>query len=88
MLPEPPSSYKILNPTAVDKESDPKKIAEVILDSTGLDSETFRLGHTKACLIRIVDFCFLCVLELLPHIFVRGLGDKQKPETASCVAVA
>lgn len=49
MLPEPPSSYKILNPSAVDKESDPKKIAEVILDATGLDAETFRLGHTKAC---------------------------------------
>lgn len=42
-------SYKILNPAAVSKQSDPKKCAEVILDSSGLDSELYRLGHTKAC---------------------------------------
>ncbi|XP_063624522.1 myosin heavy chain, muscle isoform X27 [Cydia splendana] len=39
--------YKILAPQAVDKESDPKKIAQVILDATGLDVESYRLGHTK-----------------------------------------
>ncbi|XP_026327804.1 myosin heavy chain, muscle isoform X35 [Hyposmocoma kahamanoa] len=39
--------YKILAPQAVDKESDPKKIAQVILDATGLDPESYRLGHTK-----------------------------------------
>lgn len=44
-----PSSYKILNPAAVDKESDLKKAAQLILDATGLDAETYRLGHTKAC---------------------------------------
>ncbi|KAH9629146.1 hypothetical protein HF086_008595 [Spodoptera exigua] len=42
--------YKILAPQAVEKESDPKKIAQVILDATGLDVESYRLGHTKACL--------------------------------------
>lgn len=42
-------SYKILAPQAVDKESDPKKIAQVILEATGLDVESYRLGHTKAC---------------------------------------
>ncbi|XP_057653578.1 myosin heavy chain, muscle isoform X35 [Diorhabda carinulata] len=39
--------YKILNPAGVSKESDPKKCAAVILDATGLDSESYRLGHTK-----------------------------------------
>ncbi|XP_011558093.1 myosin heavy chain, muscle isoform X3 [Plutella xylostella] len=39
--------YKILNPAGVDKESDPKKIAQVILEATGLDPESYRIGHTK-----------------------------------------
>mgnify|MGYP005983942811 CR=1 FL=1 len=42
-------SYKILNPSAVDKESDPKKSAGLVLESTGLDPDLYRLGHTKAC---------------------------------------
>lgn len=29
------------------KESDPKKCAEIILKSTDLDPELYRLGHTK-----------------------------------------
>lgn len=41
--------YKILAPQAVAKESDPKKTAAIILDATGLDAESYRLGHTKAC---------------------------------------
>ena len=45
-----PSRYKILAPAAVDKvASDPKKAAEAILESTGLDPDQYRLGHTKAC---------------------------------------
>lgn len=47
-------SYKILNPAGVDKESDPKKCAQAILDSTGLDADTYRLGLTKACLFFVV----------------------------------
>lgn len=43
------NSYKILAPQAAEKESDPKKVAQVILDATGLDPESYRLGHTKAC---------------------------------------
>lgn len=49
-----PFSYKILNPAAVTKESDPKKCAQHILDASGLDSELYRLGHTKACLTMFV----------------------------------
>ncbi|XP_044252373.1 myosin heavy chain, muscle isoform X22 [Tribolium madens] len=39
--------YKILNPAAVDKESDPKKCAGLILEATSLDPDLYRLGHTK-----------------------------------------
>lgn len=39
--------YKILNPKEVSKESDPKKCAELILNASGLDTELYRLGHTK-----------------------------------------
>ncbi|XP_023023713.1 myosin heavy chain isoform X36 [Leptinotarsa decemlineata] len=39
--------YKILNPAGVSKESDPKKCGQIILDASGLDSELYRLGHTK-----------------------------------------
>ncbi|XP_064072728.1 myosin heavy chain, muscle isoform X43 [Vanessa tameamea] len=39
--------YKILAPQAAEKETDPKKIAQVILEATGLDVESYRLGHTK-----------------------------------------
>lgn len=33
--------------------SDPKKAAEAILESTGLDPDQYRLGHTKACYVPI-----------------------------------
>ncbi|KAK6638239.1 hypothetical protein RUM44_008668 [Polyplax serrata] len=39
--------YKILSPKEVSKESDPKKCAEIILTATQLDTELYRLGHTK-----------------------------------------
>ncbi|XP_019770170.2 myosin heavy chain, muscle isoform X2 [Dendroctonus ponderosae] len=39
--------YKILNPSGASKEPDTKKCADIILQATGLDSELYRLGHTK-----------------------------------------
>lgn len=42
------SRYKILAPAAVDKAKEPKDAAAAILDSTGLDADMYRLGHTKA----------------------------------------
>lgn len=41
-------SYKILNPKGVDAEKHPQKIAQAILDVSGLDPELYRLGNTKA----------------------------------------
>lgn len=40
-------------PAAVDKASDVKKAAAVILESVNLDSDQYRLGHTKACTPKI-----------------------------------
>lgn len=42
------TSYKILDPKAVSHLTDPMKIAPIILDSSKLDPELFRLGNTKA----------------------------------------
>ncbi|XP_019882383.1 myosin heavy chain, muscle isoform X4 [Camponotus floridanus] len=39
--------YKILAPAAVDKAKEPKEAAAAVLDSTGLDPDMYRLGHTK-----------------------------------------
>ncbi|XP_043470810.1 myosin heavy chain, muscle isoform X8 [Leptopilina heterotoma] len=40
--------YKILAPAAVDAAAgDPKKAAAAVLESSGLDSDQYRLGHTK-----------------------------------------
>jgi hypothetical protein len=42
--------YKILAPAEADKAGDdPKKVAQALLDAVNLDSESYRLGHTKAC---------------------------------------
>lgn len=41
-------SYKILNPKAAEAEKDPMKVAQVILEASGLDTESYRLGNTKA----------------------------------------
>lgn len=43
-----PCSYLILNPGGVAGVKDLKKAAEVILQSTGLDPENYRIGNTKA----------------------------------------
>ncbi|XP_072746179.1 myosin heavy chain, muscle isoform X12 [Anoplolepis gracilipes] len=39
--------YKILAPAAVDKAKEPKEAAAAVLESTGLDPDMYRLGHTK-----------------------------------------
>lgn len=62
VLPPPSYSYKILNPAAVEKEKDPQKAAQHILDAAGLDADLFRLGHTKACLHIFPSFVFVLFL--------------------------
>lgn len=69
--------YKILNPAAVAKESDPKKSAGLVLESTGLDPDTYRLGHTKACLHSIFKFlmCSFIRYTVFFHDFGFILND-------------
>lgn len=40
-------------PAAVEQTSDVKKAAAVILESVNLDSDQYRLGHTKACTLNL-----------------------------------
>ncbi|CAB3371323.1 Hypothetical predicted protein [Cloeon dipterum] len=42
-----PFRYSILDPKKVKNVEEPKKIAELLLESAALDQELFRLGHTK-----------------------------------------
>ncbi|EAT42758.1 AAEL005733-PB [Aedes aegypti] len=47
MYPDFKLRYKILNPKAAEEQKEPKNVADVILTSIGLDTESYRLGHTK-----------------------------------------
>lgn len=40
--------YKILAAQAIAGVNDLQKVAKIILESTGLDPESYRLGNTKA----------------------------------------
>lgn len=42
-------SYKILASQAISGLTDLQKAAKIILETTGLDPESYRLGNTKAC---------------------------------------
>lgn len=41
-------SYQILNPGGIVGIEDPKKCGQLILESTTLDPDMYRIGHTKA----------------------------------------
>lgn len=49
-------SYQILAPAIMQSEKDVKKASGACLETTGLDPEMYRLGHTKA---RINFYFFL-----------------------------
>ena len=44
----PTNSYQILNPKGIKGMEDPKKCSKVLIESTELDEDLYRLGHTKA----------------------------------------
>lgn len=43
-------SYMILAPATMQKQADPKDAAAKCLEEVGLDPDSYRIGHTKACL--------------------------------------
>lgn len=45
----PNNSYKIINPKGIEGVTDLQKAAQIILETTGLDPESYRIGNTKAC---------------------------------------
>jgi len=68
-----PSRYKILAPAAVDKAKEPKDAAAAVLDSTGLDPDMYRLGHTKARLPIILSSHYSVVFSSLSR-WPRDIG--------------
>lgn len=42
-------SYQILNPKGIKGVDDTKKSSKILLESTELDQDQYRLGNTKAC---------------------------------------
>lgn len=50
--------YQILNPRGIKGVEDPKKASKILIESTELDEDLYRLGHTKARLSSILS-CFL-----------------------------
>lgn len=47
-LDRPMNSYKILAPSIMDEEPNPKIATQKCLESTTLDPDFYRIGHTKA----------------------------------------
>lgn len=43
------NSYQILNPKGIKGLEDPKKASKILIESTELDADLYRLGNTKAC---------------------------------------
>uniref|UniRef100_A0A336MJ45 CSON000536 protein n=1 Tax=Culicoides sonorensis TaxID=179676 RepID=A0A336MJ45_CULSO len=52
MYPDFKLRYKILAPKAMIEAKDPKSAAGACMDAVALDPELYRLGHTKACVLR------------------------------------
>lgn len=44
----PNRRYQILNPKDISGMEDPKKCSKILIESTALDPDLYRLGHTKA----------------------------------------
>lgn len=42
------NSYQILNPRGIKGLDDPKKATKILIESTSLDEDQYRLGNTKA----------------------------------------
>lgn len=49
-------SYQILNPKGIVGIEDPKKCTKILIESTELDPDQYRLGNTKACVQKSIIF--------------------------------
>lgn len=62
--------YQIINPGGIVGVADIKKQSQLILEATPLDPDMYRIGHTKAWILIINYFHFLCVFkEITPLLF-------------------
>lgn len=46
--------YQILSPRGIKGVEDPKKASKILIESTELNEDLYRLGHTKAWLSSIL----------------------------------
>ncbi|KAH1016368.1 hypothetical protein HUJ04_007601 [Dendroctonus ponderosae] len=76
------SPYKILNPSGASKEPDTKKCADIILQATGLDSELYRLGHTK------VSSSVYCLYKILAPSSIKASTTPEKAAEIILDAIA
>lgn len=52
--------YKILCANAVPEPCDPQKATQIILETINLESDQYRMGHTKVsdtCVVHVVTSC-------------------------------
>lgn len=60
-------SYQILNPKGIVGMEDPKKCTKILIESTGLNEDLYRLGNTKAWFCENIYF----VLYLQYVLFIQ-----------------
>lgn len=62
-------SYKILAPQIMDEEPNPKIATQKCLESTTLDPDFFRIGHTKASNEIFLSLYVMCIIHKNNDIF-------------------
>lgn len=72
-------SYKILASEAIAGMDDLQKAAKIILESTGLDPDSYRLGNTKAC-VHIYSLCFRSKTSFHSEWQMAELNDPHPPQ--------
>lgn len=63
-------SYQILNPRGIKGIDDPKKCTKILVESTELNDDQYRLGNTKACISKYIFFFAISYIYIqrTPHI--------------------
>lgn len=71
-----PTRYNILDPNVTKGVDDEKKASSNLLDSSKLDTELFRLGHTKVLFFSKRETIFWLFWNV--YIYTRYLDEREK----------
>lgn len=66
----PKRRYQILNPKDISGMEDPKKCSKILIESTALDPDLYRLGHTKAWFLIFLRECYTFKQHMCPIAFL------------------